>query len=466
MTRKEYMEHLENELRFVPELQRKAMLDYYEEMIEDRMEDGMDEPSAVAAMETPEVIAQRLKADGTYFKEETEANDTESLTDEAMRFSSLAGSLLRTFDDLEKAGRVAPPEPPIPPEPPVPPTPPTPPEKPSFDTNDAGEQISEAVQKIVDSAADFIQRHTTEALDGEYEKKTFTCPAGKVRAARLLCGEMPIRVTACDGSDLTLIYYTCADDPYELNLDNGVLTLERLSTVKGGSRFNFSMLGGIIKLGWTKPAPTAELFIPRDALMDLEAHATNCSIRVSDCQALCQVDLKTTNSRIEATDLSCIHLACATTNARLVLKNVRSRQQLVGKTSNSRIEATGLRSGGDMQLTTSNSHIEGRDLQSFGSLNLTTSNSGLLAEDCAAKGELRLTTSNGKLETWRSDGASVNLKTSNGNIRGTLPGRQQDWAIDSHTSNGKNSLPKNQPGEKPLTVHTSNGSIDLHFEQA
>ena len=133
---------------------------------------------------------------------------------------------------------------------------------------------------------------------------------------------------------------------------------------------------------------------------------------------------------------------------------------------NSRIEAGGLRSGGDMKLTTTNSHIEGRDLQSFGSLYLTTSNTGLLAEDCAAKGELRLITSNGKLETWRSDGASVTLKTSNSSIRGTLAGRQQDWAIESHTSNGKNSLPKSQPGAKPLSVHTSNGSIDLHFEQA
>ena len=466
MNRKEYMESLEKELSFVPELQRKAILDYYEEMIEDRMEDGMDEPSAVAAMETPEVIVQRLKADGAYLKEEMKTDDSEPMTDDAIKFSSLAGSLLRTFEDLEKAGRVTSPEPPVPPEPPVQPTPPTPPEpEANFDANDAGEQISEAVQKIVDSAAGFLQRHTMESMDGDYEKKTFTCPANQVRAVRLLCGEMPIRVTACDGNDLTLIYYTSEDDPYELNLDDGVLILERLSSAKGGSRFYFSMLGGIIKMGWSKPAPTAELFIPRDALMDLQARATNASIKVSDCQALCQVDLKTGNSRIEASDLSCINMTCTSSNGRLVLKNIRSRQRLTSKTSNSRIEATGLRSSGDLQLTSSNGHIEGHNLQTFGDLILTTSNSRILAEDCAAKGELRLTTSNGKLETWRSDGASVTLKTSNSSIRGTLPGRQQDWAIDSHTSNGKNSLPKDQPGQKPLTVHTSNGSIDLHFEE-
>ena len=59
----------------------------------------------------------------------------------------------------------------------------------------------------------------------------------------------------------------------------------------------------------------------------------------------------------------------------------------------------------------------------------------------------------------------MTLKTSNSSIRGQMPGAQADWAIDSRTSNGKNSLPKQQPGGKPLTVHTSNGSIDVHFER-
>lgn len=469
MTRKEYLDALAEQLGFIPEPQQKALLDYYEEMVDDRMEDGMDEASAVAAMESPETIAERLKAEGNFSKDETKANDPESLTDEAMKFSSLAGSLLRTFEDLEKAGHVEvpePPTPPVPPEPPVSPEPRVTPEAPdsTFDAQDAGEQISEAVQKLVDSAADFIQRRTTESLEGDYEKKVFSCPASQVRAIRLLCGEMPIRVTACEGNELTLTYYTCDDDPYEMNLDDGVLILERLSSVKGGSRFFFSMLDGAIKMGWKQSAPTVELSLPRDALTDLEARASNASIKVIGCQALCQVNLKTGNSRIEATDLSCMRLECVSSNGRLVLQNVRSRQNLSCKTSNARIEGQKV-SAGSLQFTTSNGRIEAHELQSKGDLILTTSNSGILAEDSNANGELRLTTSNGRLEAWRSEGARVSLRTSNGSIRGQLPGSPADWAIDSRTSNGKNSLPKQQPGGKPLTVHTSNGSIDVHFEQ-
>ena len=58
---------------------------------------------------------------------------------------------------------------------------------------------------------------------------------------------------------------------------------------------------------------------------------------------------------------------------------------------------------------------------------------------------------------------AVSLRTSNASIRGVLPGSRQDWQIDSGTSNGKNSLPASQPGQKPLSAHTSNGSIQITF---
>ena len=55
------------------------------------------------------------------------------------------------------------------------------------------------------------------------------------------------------------------------------------------------------------------------------------------------------------------------------------------------------------------------------------------------------------------------LKTSNSGITGTLPGQQSDWQIESGTSNGHSNLPSHQPGQKPLRVHTSNGSINVRF---
>ena len=50
MNRREYLKRLESALGFLSEDVRAAALDFYGEMIDDRMEDGKDEASAVAAM--------------------------------------------------------------------------------------------------------------------------------------------------------------------------------------------------------------------------------------------------------------------------------------------------------------------------------------------------------------------------------------------------------------------------------
>ncbi|MBQ6255354.1 MAG: DUF4097 family beta strand repeat protein [Clostridia bacterium] len=162
-------------------------------------------------------------------------------------------------------------------------------------------------------------------------------------------------------------------------------------------------------------------------------------------RALCDTRLKTSNGRIALEHVKCKNLDAVNSNARLTLENVEAKQTLTGKTSNGRIVLDMVSSGGDMILTTSNGRIE--------------------ADVCSARGELRLTTSNGAIKADRLDGQSVTLKTSNSGITGVLPGRQADWQIESGTSNGHSNLPSHQPGQKPLRVHTSNGSIDVRFEK-
>ena len=162
-------------------------------------------------------------------------------------------------------------------------------------------------------------------------------------------------------------------------------------------------------------------------------------------RALCDTRLKTSNGRIALEHVKCKNLDAVNSNARLTLENVEAKQTLTGKTSNGRIVLDMVSSGGDMILTTSNGRIE--------------------ADVCSARGELRLTTSNGAIKADRLDGQSVTLKTSNSSVTGVLPGRQADWQIESGTSNGHSNLPSRQPGQKPLRVHTSNGSIAVRFEK-
>lgn len=60
MTREAYLKALEEGLRRLPREEARKSISYYREMIDDRMEDGMTEEEAVAAMEAPDGAAERI----------------------------------------------------------------------------------------------------------------------------------------------------------------------------------------------------------------------------------------------------------------------------------------------------------------------------------------------------------------------------------------------------------------------
>lgn len=477
MTRKEYMDALQAQLSFMPEDGRQGILDYYTEILEDRMEDGQSEENAVAAMERPEDIAARVKAEQGEQGQKTGKTPLE-LGDEAARFSSMVDSVLdsaqkaidedekekaaeeaRKAEEMEEAAFEK--------------------EAPAMDVSgivdnvldtvrsalgEAGKAMNQMADRINEKAAahagqfeksaEYVQEQSEKFVDaaqswaeeqsfGDYEKKVLTVPADQLRAVRLTAGDMPVRVLGCEGNDAVLTYYTSPDDPYDAGVEDGTLILRRLERHRGPGRFMMTMLGGMVRL-WNKSCPTVELQLPAGALVDLSAHTSNASVKAEGLASLCNVEIKSSNGRIELKDIACKDLNAATSNARLTLDSVRSKQGFRAAASNGRIEGQKLMGGQDIVLVTSNGRI--------------------LLEDSLAKGSISLTTSNGPLEIWRSDAAAVSLRTSNASVRGTLPGPQTAWAIQSATSNGRNSLPNGQPGQKPLTVRTSNGSIDVRFE--
>ena len=65
MTKREYLEKLVRGLRPLPKEERRRQLDYYEEMLSDRLDEGLDEADAVAAMDPPETVIDRVLRDYT-----------------------------------------------------------------------------------------------------------------------------------------------------------------------------------------------------------------------------------------------------------------------------------------------------------------------------------------------------------------------------------------------------------------
>ena len=63
MDRYEVLYELKSKLAQLPEIEIEKHLSYYEEMIDDRIEDGMTEEEAVASLEDVSVIAERILMD-------------------------------------------------------------------------------------------------------------------------------------------------------------------------------------------------------------------------------------------------------------------------------------------------------------------------------------------------------------------------------------------------------------------
>lgn len=60
MNKAEFLERIKEKIAHLPYEDMRRYLDFYAEMIEDRMEEGISEEDAVATMELPEVIAERI----------------------------------------------------------------------------------------------------------------------------------------------------------------------------------------------------------------------------------------------------------------------------------------------------------------------------------------------------------------------------------------------------------------------
>lgn len=63
MTKQEYLSAIRGKIRKMPADDIDKFMDYYSEMIDDRMEDGLSEEDAVADMDAPDDVVDQILAD-------------------------------------------------------------------------------------------------------------------------------------------------------------------------------------------------------------------------------------------------------------------------------------------------------------------------------------------------------------------------------------------------------------------
>lgn len=353
MNKADYLHQLNQALSGLTDTEKDTAFLFCKEMLDDRMESGMTEEEAVAAMEPADVLAQKLIAE------------------------------IR--------------------------------------------QPATAAPAPVDGPA---------PGGNQWQKMQLTCDAASLNHIDLRAGNMGIKIIPSHNNQVTLTYFTRAQNVYEARVEGDTLILQEIKS-ENNRFFNFFMHFG---------GPRAEIIleVPRDLMASLKAFTKNGGIALKGSQMLTHVELGTTNGGITVEDVTCISVDAHTTNGGIALSRVVTKQ--------------------DFSFHTTNGGVAAKDCLSGGDLFLKTTNGGIAAHNLQAEKALTVSSTNGGVKVSGLDAASIRLHTSNSPITGTVKGPQSLWQIDSHTTNGRNSLPAYQDGQKPLSVRTTNSHIQLSFE--
>ncbi len=353
MNKADYLQQLNQALSGLTDTEKDTAFHFCKEMLDDRMESGMTEEEAVAAMEPADVLAQRLIA---------EIRQPAAITPAAV-------------DEPAPSGN-------------------------------------------------------------QWQKMQLTCDADRLNHINLQAGNMGIKILLSHNNQVTLTYFTRAQNVYEARVEGDTLILQEQKT-ENRRFFNFNIFFGGPKLEIT-------LEVPRDLMASLKAFTKNGGISLEGPQMLTHVELGTTNGGMAVNNTKCISLDAHTTNGGIAVAQTETKQLFSFHTTNGGIAVKNCFSGE--------------------SLTLGTTNGGVAVQNVQARQELSVSSTNGALKLNGLDAAAIRVRTSNSPISGSVKGPQSLWQIDSHTTNGRNSLPSYQDGQKPLSVRTSNGSIQLRFE--
>ena len=523
MNRSDYLEGLTKSLSFLSEENRAAAVAFYAEMLDDRIEEGIDETEAVEKMESIEAITARFEA------EYGEKPDKATVVIGGAKVETQPAEGTQAEDDLnEQAERLA--------------------EakarmeeiKIRFAEKESARAAREAEREAREVERE-ARRAEREARETAWETVEESFSDAASEAAQAKEAEIEARRAAWEAkAEAFEARHATAD--IESSVENTVreavemaknAAREAIDTAQEAIREAKAATQAAANGASDKPAEPVIKTIkaPSESVKTITVHVSNVGVKVERCDAgeasisyytdeftryettfengnlmlnrlresildgnqmfrmfkfgffsyrssnppiivkvpqdsLIDLDITTTNCPISLDSLrglGGVHFK--STNGNLTCETA-SMLALNMRSSNGKISLRGVQVKREIDAKTTNSRIEAETV--FGGENVTlgTTNSTLAASVIKAGGALSLTTSNASLRVEKLLANSYRLRTTNGSISGTMPGNASLYRISSGTSNGKNSLPPHQMGDIPLEVFTSNASIKLTFENA
>ena len=298
--------------------------------------------------------------------------------------------------------------------------------------------MSKATEKKQEAVK--VTAKETDAAPNEWKKMLLCCSADQLNHIDLEAGNLPIKIILSQDDQVRLTYYTRPRNVYEAKVEGDTLILREIHSEKKTGLFNFFFNSEFGSL----PRVEITLEVPENMMADLSAKTRNAGLSIKGPQMLTYVNLGTTNGGLSVEQVKCITLDAHTSNGGLAANTTETKKSL--------------------SLSTTNGSVSATNCSAKENFSLHTTNGGIAVNNCTAGQDMTIHTTNGGLAFAGLDAASLTLRTSNSRINGSVKGPQDQWKIDSHTTNGRNNLPSCQDGAKPLNVHTTNGNIHVTFE--
>lgn len=295
-------------------------------------------------------------------------------------------------------------------------------------------------------------------LDEDYTERTFTVSDSEISSVKVYTDLMKVKVCyrQDDKNEIRITYYENNKHKPTVKNESGTIILND-KTDFFSNFFNVGMVN--IKRGRLETV----VEIPKNnKTLKINVETSNAKITAENLIAD-NIYLETSNADINVSGEFADDVCCKTANASINGENIKA-DTVSFYTSNGSCNSKTVTSK-EFNVGTSNASINITNINSD-LVRLETSNGSINLGDTVAKDSFFAQTANGNINTKGIDSDKIELYTSNSSIIATIVGKDKDFAINSGTSNGNDNLSGrgNSSASKTLSVYTSNGNINIDFD--
>lgn len=272
-----------------------------------------------------------------------------------------------------------------------------------------------------------------------------------------------------DEDKITVDYKENTRAPFTITYDNGALNInEKALPIRLFSFFN----------GLKSIDSEVVVTYPRGLILNVKGKISNGSITQSG--KFKNFDVLSNNGAFNLTEFTADSLKIGTTNGKIILKDVNVIGDLTASNTNGAITikntiAANINSKStngeitiekatakDVVSKTTNGSVSFTDIISENIVVAENTNGAVSLVNVSGK-DLIAKTTNGKINFTNIVADKINLRTTNGNIAGSIIGRIADYTIEVSVTAGKSNL-NNQTGTgKELFAKTTSGDIVIEF---